>query len=147
MHVRSRSQNEPRTLPVAAEVGGRKPRRCRFPADWPLRAVEDFARGPYSLCVQTAARWGANCRRTTVRAQNSIPFVQISLLNLPFPSENIPSAERPISARNEDGTSSTDLYRTYVGPSEGKFAFVVLAMVFGAIAAIGLLVAIVVNAR
>jgi hypothetical protein len=42
---------------------------------------------------------------------------------------------------------SIDPYRTYVGPSEGQFAFIVLAVVFGAIAAIGLLVAIVVKAR
>jgi hypothetical protein len=55
--------------------------------------------------------------------------------------------KRPTSARNEDDARSIDPYRTYVGPSEGQFGFMILAGVFGAIAVIGLIVAIVVKAR
>jgi hypothetical protein len=55
--------------------------------------------------------------------------------------------KRPASARTEDDARSIDPYRTYVGPSEGQFALMILAALFGTIAVIGLIVAIVVNAR
>ena|SRR5438552_6239814 len=55
--------------------------------------------------------------------------------------------KRPASARNEDDSRSVDPYRTYVGPSENQFGLIILGVVFGVIATIGLIVAIVVNAR
>ena len=55
--------------------------------------------------------------------------------------------KRPASARNEDDSRSVDPYRTYVGPSENQFGFIILGVVVGVIATIALIVAIVVNAR
>lgn len=55
--------------------------------------------------------------------------------------------KRPASARNEDAMRLIDPYRTYVGPTEGQFAVIILGSVFGALAVIGLIVAIIVNAR
>jgi hypothetical protein len=55
--------------------------------------------------------------------------------------------KRPASARNDDDARSVDPYRTYVGPSESQFGFIILGAVVGVIATIGLIVAIIVNAR
>ena len=53
--------------------------------------------------------------------------------------------KRPASAREMDGKLDSDPYRTYVGPSETKFALIVMGIAFGVIAAIFALIAIVVN--
>jgi hypothetical protein len=55
--------------------------------------------------------------------------------------------KRPASARNEDDSRSVDPYRTYVGPSENQFGFIILGVVVGVIATIAVFVALVVKAR
>ncbi len=55
--------------------------------------------------------------------------------------------KRPASARIEDASRSIDPYRSYVGPSEGQFAFMIVAGVIGVIAVFGLIVAVVVNSH
>jgi len=51
--------------------------------------------------------------------------------------------KRPASAREMDSKLGRDSYRTYVGLSEGKFTLVVLAITFGSIIGIVLLLALV----
>lgn len=50
--------------------------------------------------------------------------------------------KRPASARDSDLHIGFDAYRTYVGPSEGQYVAIVLACIFGGIAAIGGVVAV-----
>ena len=55
--------------------------------------------------------------------------------------------KRPASARANDTTLGSDAYRTHVGMSEMKFAFCILATVFGGLALIALLVALIAKTR
>ena len=55
--------------------------------------------------------------------------------------------KRPASARIDDDSRSIDPYRSYVGPSDGQFAIMIVAGVIGVIAVFGLIVAVVVNSH
>lgn len=55
--------------------------------------------------------------------------------------------KRPAGARANDSTSGFDAYRTHVGMSEWKLALCILGIVFGGLGLIGLIVALVANAR
>ena len=55
--------------------------------------------------------------------------------------------KRPASARAKDSALGSDAYRTHVGMSELKLALCILGAVFGGLALIGIIVALVANAR
>jgi len=55
--------------------------------------------------------------------------------------------KRPASARANDSALGSDAYRTHVGMSELKFALCIFAAVFGGLALIGLIVAMIAKAR
>jgi hypothetical protein len=55
--------------------------------------------------------------------------------------------KRPASARTNDSTLGSDAYRTHVGMSELKLALCIFGAVLGALALIGIIVALVANAR
>jgi hypothetical protein len=55
--------------------------------------------------------------------------------------------KRPASARAKDSALGSDAYRTHVGMSELKLALCILGAVFGGLALIGIVVALVANAR
>ena len=55
--------------------------------------------------------------------------------------------KRPASARANDSALGSDAYRTHVGMSELKLAVCIFAAVFGGLALIGTIVALIANAR
>ena len=55
--------------------------------------------------------------------------------------------KRPASARANDSALGSDAYRTHVGISELKLALCILAAVFGVLALVGLIAALIVNTR
>jgi hypothetical protein len=55
--------------------------------------------------------------------------------------------KRPASAREMDGKLDFDPYRTYVGPSENRYALIIMGIVFGIVAAIFALIAIIANLK
>ena len=55
--------------------------------------------------------------------------------------------KRPASARANDSALGADAYRTHVGMSELKFGLCIFAAVFGGLALVGIIVALVANAR
>ena len=50
--------------------------------------------------------------------------------------------KRPASARAKDASVSFDPYRTWVGMSQTRYAVIVLVVVFGSLAVVGLIVAL-----
>ena len=52
--------------------------------------------------------------------------------------------KRPASARARDASLGFDPYRTWVGMSQARFAVVILGIVFGSLAVVGLIVALIV---
>ena len=55
--------------------------------------------------------------------------------------------KRPTSARANDSALASDAYRTHVGISEWKLALCVIVSIFAGLALIGLIVAMIANAR
>ena len=55
--------------------------------------------------------------------------------------------KRPASARANDSALGSDAYRTHVGMSELKLTLCILGAVFGGLALIGSIAALIVNAR
>ena len=55
--------------------------------------------------------------------------------------------KRPASARANDSALGSDAYRTHAGMSEWKLTLCILGAVFGGLALIGSIVALIVNAR
>lgn len=55
--------------------------------------------------------------------------------------------KRPASARANDSALGSDAYRTHVGIGELKFGLCILAAVFGGLALIGLIAAMIAKAR
>ena len=55
--------------------------------------------------------------------------------------------KRPASARAKDSALGSDAYRTHVGMSELKLALCIFGAVFGGLALIGIIVALVAGAR
>lgn len=53
--------------------------------------------------------------------------------------------KRPVSERGGDGTRTLDAYRSVYGMSEGKLAAIILGSIFGTMALVLLIVAIVKN--
>ena len=55
--------------------------------------------------------------------------------------------KRPASARANDSALGSDAYRAHVGMSELKFSLCILAAIFGGLALVGLIIAVIVRAR
>jgi hypothetical protein len=55
--------------------------------------------------------------------------------------------KRPASARANDSALGSDAYRTHIGMSELKLALCILAAVFGGLALVGLIAALIANTR
>lgn len=54
--------------------------------------------------------------------------------------------KRPAAARAGDAALEFDAYRTYYGPTEGKFTLMIIAMVFGILVGVFVLIAVLANA-